>query len=475
MQDHASDGKTGKGRRLAVLRVARGLEQQDLARRARVSPGAVSEIEQERRTPEPETEERLLEALRCSASDVKRADWFLRGFSRDTSQPGDIAEEVPGRVLEGLSLAVEDQARARVVKRAAPVMAEHCEALQHWEVLKSFPLEGLRKIIEDSVALQTTAFFELLCAESERSARSDTKRTVGLAEIALDLAAWLPLAEEQQRPEYRAYSLTFLANALRVQGHLPGAKEAFQESAALWPPGTPARSTLDGTRLLDIRASFLRAERRLPEAIALLDLALELGPRGPAAQARILLKKAKVYEELKQPEVALDLLRQAEALLALEPDPVLMHIQRTNMVVTLWLLGNAEEAESRLGEVLALAEQLGKDLDRLRIRWLEARIDAALGRPLAAIEKLRQVREDFQERKIPYDTALATLELSALLLEQGQTAEVKQLAEEMLEIFAEQEVPQEAEKALRIFCEAALQETVTLELVRRVLADAERR
>ena len=49
------------------------------------------------------------------------------------------------------------------------------------------------------------------------------------------------------------------------------------------------------------------------------------------------------------------------------------------------------------------------------------------------------------------------------------------LAVEMLETFAEQGVPQEAEKALRIFCEAAVQETATVELVRRVLGEVERR
>lgn len=154
---------------------------------------------------------------------------------------------------------------------------------------------------------------------------------------------------------------------------------------------------------------------------------------------------------------------------------MLVHIQRTNVVVNLLALGQANEAERRLGEVQAMAKQLGNALDQLRLRWLEARIDAALDRRLEAIEKLRQVRADFQEQKIAYDTALVTLELSALLLEQGQTGEVKQLAEEMLDTFAKQEVPQEAEKALRIFCAAAVQESATVELVRRVLAEVERR
>src|SRR5262245_14406781 len=72
MPDRAKDGKTGEGRRWAVMRTARGLEQQDLATGARVGAGAMSEYEQDRRSPEPATRERLLEALRCSAWDVTR-------------------------------------------------------------------------------------------------------------------------------------------------------------------------------------------------------------------------------------------------------------------------------------------------------------------------------------------------------------------------------------------------------------------
>lgn len=473
MPDHANDGKTGEGRRWAVLRTARGLEQQDVATGGRVGSGAVSEIEQDRRTPEPATRERLLEALRCSVWDVKRTDWFLRGFPGGSDEPGSF--EAWGRAGEGLALVLEDQARARVALRAAAMPpARHNEAREHWDVLKAFPHEVLQRLIEDSAALQTPAFLEILCAESEKVARSDPHRSVALAELALELAAWVPLADEQQRPEYQAWALNFVANARRVLGNLPGMKEALQKAATLWPPGSPARSMLDGTRNLDLRASALLAERRLPEAIALLDQALELGSRGPAARARILIKKAKAHEELKQHEVALELLEQAEPLLTQEPEPVFVHIHRTNVLVNLLALGRAEEAERRLGEVKALAAELGNDLDKLRLRWFEARLDAAFGRRLAAIATMREVRAGFQTRRIAYDTALATLELAELLLAQGETAEVKDLAEEMLSIFAEQEVPQEAGKALRIFCEAAIQETATVELVRRVLAEMAR-
>jgi hypothetical protein len=52
--------------------------------------------------------------------------------------------------------------------------------------------------------------------------------------------------------------------------------------------------------------------------------------------------------------------------------------------------------------------------------WLEqGRIAAGLGRRAEAIAALRQVRTDFAARGIPYDAALATLDLAVLLLEEG--------------------------------------------------------
>src|SRR6266545_1442069 len=365
MPDRAKDGKPEVGRRLAVMRLVQGLEQRDLATRARVSPSTVSGIEQGR-DHSPETRERLLEALHGSTWDLKRTGWYLRRLSEDFKVPGHRALKAADRALEGLVLALEDQALARLARRAATVPAAGYEdALQYWDRLKTFSVEEMQAFIEDSGALQTTALFEVLCAESARVARSEPTRAAALAQLALDMAAWVPLADEWQRAEYQAYALALVANAYRVQGRLLGAKEAFQASAALWQPDMAGRSTLAGSRILDLRASFLVAERRLPEALALLDRALEMGPKGPEARARILIKKAKAHEELKQPEVALGLLEQAEPLLGKDADLHLVYSHRNIRVVNLWLLGKVEAAERGLGEVQALAEQLGNDLDQL--------------------------------------------------------------------------------------------------------------
>ena len=69
-----------------------------------------------------------------------------------------------------------------------------------------------------------------------------------------------------------------------------------------------------------------------------------------------------------------------------------------------------------------------------------------------------------------YDAALVSLELSALYLEQGRTAEVRTLASEMAWVFKAQGVHREALAALGLFCQAAKADNLSVELARRLVS-----
>jgi hypothetical protein len=69
-----------------------------------------------------------------------------------------------------------------------------------------------------------------------------------------------------------------------------------------------------------------------------------------------------------------------------------------------------------------------------------------------------------------YDVALALLEEAVLLLEERRTAEVKELAGDLVKVFESKGVHREAVAALLLFQEAAESETATAELGRRLLA-----
>ncbi|MBV8201759.1 MAG: hypothetical protein JOZ15_14145, partial [Acidobacteria bacterium] len=68
-----------------------------------------------------------------------------------------------------------------------------------------------------------------------------------------------------------------------------------------------------------------------------------------------------------------------------------------------------------------------------------------------------------------YDAALATLELAEVYAALGRTADVKALARESMPVFHAQGVHREAQQALELFRRAAEAETISAELVRRVV------
>src|SRR5438105_2001910 len=86
------------------------------------------------------------------------------------------------------------------------------------------------------------------------------------------------------------------------------------------------------------------------------------------------------------------------------------------------------------------------------------------------IPALEEVRQWFAAKDNPYDTALATLELATLYLEEEHTAKVKELVREMSPIFEEQKIHREALAALILFRDAALQADFR---PRRVMPEAE--
>jgi hypothetical protein len=99
---------------------------------------------------------------------------------------------------------------------------------------------------------------------------------------------------------------------------------------------------------------------------------------------------------------------------------------------------------------------------------LEGNVLAGLGRREEALDALVQVRRDFADRPLPFDHALASLDLALLLLEEGRLAEVQELAVEMLNIFYMLQVQREATAALLLFRDATANGTVSVELVRRL-------
>jgi tetratricopeptide (TPR) repeat protein len=244
------------------------------------------------------------------------------------------------------------------------------------------------------------------------------------------------------------------------------AQEAFDRGRRLREEGRDDDGLLDPGRPIDLEASLCRDQRRFAEAVKLHDRALAVSR--PDQIAVILLNKAYTLEEKGDHEASLGVLAEAARQIDGQSQPRLLFGVRFNFAGNLLRLGKAEEAKPILAEVRALAERLGNELDLIRTRWIEANVSVALGQRGEALEGLEEVRRAFVKHELPFDYALASLDLALLHLEEGRLVEVQEVAVEMVEIFKKLGVEREAIAAALLFQDAARRAAVTTDLVERL-------
>jgi transcriptional regulator with XRE-family HTH domain len=348
------------------------------------------------------------------------------------------------------------------------------KAQELWERLKTATRKERRDAVAALPELQDWALAELVCHESERAAAHKVERALDLADLALSIAGRVP-GEGPWRSRVEGYCWAYIANARRVANDFAGADAAFARAWGLWKTGATAdTAVLAEWRLFDLESSLRREQHRFSEALDSLDKSMSASGNNPATAARILLKKEHVLEQMGNPERALATLEEAAPFVEILGDTRLRFAHLFKTINNLYHLGRYRDAMERLPQVRDLAVQQSNELDLIRVVWLEARVAAGDDRREQAMAGLEQVRRDFTARGLPYDAALASLELAVLYLEEGYAAEVRNLARAMSWIFQSQGIAREALAALTLFMDAAQQETATVELTRRVVAELER-
>ncbi|HYG65437.1 MAG TPA: hypothetical protein VEL74_22840 [Thermoanaerobaculia bacterium] len=340
--------------------------------------------------------------------------------------------------------------------------------------LEALPLEARRKTIESDPQWRSWGLCEHLSDASERAAAEDPKKAVHFAELAvvlsLALEEWEP-AEQLWLDELRANAYAYLGNAQRVSGDLRAAEQSFLQSDRWWSRGGTQAGDVLGyeARILDLKASLRRAQRRLPESLELLEEALAAPEITPEMRGRVLIKKAKTLEEVGEVDRAIGVLRDAVPLVEEANDPRLLLCATHNLMWLLAIAGRHLEAHLLVRSVSGLTASAGGRLDLLRLRWVEAQIAAGFGHLDEAVKILEEVRQEFASQNLGYDAALVGLELATLRLREGRLEEVKILAREALPLFASQGVTREVLGAATLFLQAAEAETLTDEVARQVL------
>jgi transcriptional regulator with XRE-family HTH domain len=465
-RESGADVEVSFGEGLQILRASVGWTQAELAREARVRPSALSRYEADKQFPELPSLFRMLDAMEYRLGELDLARDFLvllKRARRRKARPASLEAREP--LSSGPA---SEQVRAAAAQAGYPLPEDRVRAVELWARLKKYSHEARLALVAEMKEFQVWSLCELVCWESAAAGAEDPVAALDLARLALDVADRVP-GEESQRSRLRGYARHHLGNALRVQGELRVSRTAFAQAEEEWKAGEGCPGDLlSEARLLALKASFRTTERKLSEALDLLNRALAAGE--PAMRGRLLIKKAKVLEEQDDLETAIAVLKEAAPFVDERRDPRLWLCVRHN---TLWCLATAgrhQEAEALLPEVRSLSSKLGKELDRVRLEWAEGRIHAGLGRTQEGIEHLTCVRGEFVSRKIWYDAALVTTELAAIFLREGQTGMVKTLATHLRPIFQSQGVHSEAMAALTLFVKAAEKEKATVEMTQGIVA-----
>jgi tetratricopeptide (TPR) repeat protein len=335
------------------------------------------------------------------------------------------------------------------------------------ELLESLlrkPFEEQIALVEDDPEYQSWGFCQILLKTSRETSFDDPPAAVNLAELAVAVAEGLGTAYDPcWVADLQARSYACLGNARRILGELRSAETAFREAENRLRDSTG--NPLVAAEILGMKGSLRRGQRRFPDALKLITQAFDLYRENGDVHGAALscLKQAKVLEESGELETALDLLREAVENIDSAVEPRLSLYARFNLTACLGLTGRFGEAEELLPALHQAFEQLAKPLDLVRLRWLDAKIAFGLGRTAEAETVFREIQKEFLSKGMGYDTALVSLDLAILYIQEQRTIELKRLAVEILPIFEARDVHREALATLVVFQRACEQERLTIQ------------
>jgi tetratricopeptide (TPR) repeat protein len=330
------------------------------------------------------------------------------------------------------------------------IRQEHDSAPALLVELLAATAEPRLEILSSEGRFQTYALACHAVEQSQAKVSSDPALARDLAGLALAIVAKVDpnsCGGVAALSDLEAYAQAMLANALRVVGDLPQATAAFAEARKIQRRGGV---DLELTARIDaLEASLRRDLRKFGQALALLDKAikafLSLEDRDRAVGAMI--NRANVYFVMRHFREMVATLQDA---LPLTSDPWLLLCIRHNLVFGLLEAGEVGSALEIFEQSQNLYTQFPDPLTISRRIWGEGLIHRELGDLDRAAALLSDACTRFKEHGYTYDCALATLDLCAVHLRQGDRTLLPELAGDLVLYFQSRQIHPEAFAALAL-------------------------
>jgi len=369
---------------------------------------------------------------------------------------------------------------AQVFDRVLPAVRKAEEDLEDDRILgpqlldelEHHPHERRLLLVRNSRRFRSWSLCEVILDRAYSLGFKNPSSAIEFSELAIEVADSVDedALSAQLVLDLQSRTHSILGNALRISGDLQRAAKEFELAENLLAQGS--RDELEQARFAELKSHLLFELRDFESSIQLLNQAIKVyrSHREEHRLGRALISRGYQQSEKGDLGSAIGSLRQG--LRNIDPirEPRVVLVAKHNLVHHLYDTARYHQALALVPETMKLHQQHGNEMDMTRFRWLVGQILRDCGRIEDAEDELLGVREFFVAQQVAHDTALVSLDLAVIYLRKRRTAELKELATEMLTIFHALRVNREAIAALVLFQKAVEVERVTLGLVRDLAA-----
>jgi tetratricopeptide (TPR) repeat protein len=381
----------------------------------------------------------------------------------------------PALQLSAPSTAVHDE----ILERTFSAFRSYALYLRHEEIQQSKVAAFFKGgggwadfVSQSKIPVRGLGVLKGLLDQSWSVRHENPEEMVSLARLAVDIAGRLNRRwhSEQDAADWQARSWSELANALRTRDDLDQAERDFGVAFDFFFQGTGDLSLK--ARLYDLHASYLGTRRQFNLAFTALDIAyatyIELSNNHLAG--RSLLTKAIYTFYNDEPEKALALNRASMALIDTNIDPDLSFFAFHNELLFLVDLGRCPEAKRAFFLYQKDFHKFDGHINRLKVRWLQARISLGLSEFKTAEEALEEVRNGFEKAGLGFHASLASLELALAWMRQGRHEAAEEMVLNVADVFVVLRIQREALGTIAILKGAFERQMGTIELLEDVVA-----